>query len=236
MSYLNGNIRALTFRLGLRGGFDAAELSGDLTLTLKSSQIQILDPGGSARNVTLPAVDEKDRGYWFLLYNAADASEAITVKNASAVTVATVQQDCYALVYVNDSNAWALAFVAGQSHFDFAAGAIQATQPVTFPQVTTVDMADAAHALVLGTAGAAQTKLLGNIVFCDPNSGGASEILTLPPEASSTGLVIYLFNTGGEGIVVNDDAAATVVTLDTAQHALLACDGTTWRGFIGGVT
>jgi len=102
--------------------------------------------------------------------------------------------------------------------------------------VTTVNMNDAAHALVLGTAGAGETKLTGNLVVCDPNSGGASEDLTLPAEASMTGVMLMIVNSGGEGIVVKDDGAGTVVTLDTAQHGLVFCDGTTWRGFIGSIT
>lgn len=102
--------------------------------------------------------------------------------------------------------------------------------------VNTVDMADAAHALVLGTAGAAETQLTGNMAFVDPNSGGASEILTLPAEANCAGLWIMIANTGGEGIVINDDAAATVATLATAEHALVMCDGTTWYGFVGAET
>lgn len=109
-------------------------------------------------------------------------------------------------------------------------------QKVEALTVTTVDMADAAHALVYGTAGAGQTKLLGNLVVCDPNSGGASEELTLPPEATSVGVMLMIVNSGGEGIVVKDDGGGTVITLDTAQHGLIFCDGTTWRGFMGSVT
>jgi hypothetical protein len=101
--------------------------------------------------------------------------------------------------------------------------------------VATVDMADAAHALVLGTAGAAETKLTGNMVFCDAN-GATAEILTLPAEAGSAGLWIMLANTGGETITVNDDAAATVCSVATVEHALLMCDGTTWYGFVGAET
>ena len=110
---------------------------------------------------------------------------------------------------------------------------VQKVQALT---VTTIDMADAAHALVYGTAGAGQTKLLGNLVVCDPNSGGASEDLTLPPEATSVGVQLTIVNSGGEGIVVKDDGGGTVITLDTAQHGLVFCDGTTWRGFMGAVT
>jgi hypothetical protein len=102
--------------------------------------------------------------------------------------------------------------------------------------VMTIDMADAAHAIVQAAAGAGQTLLVGNCLFVDPNSGQATEDLTLPAEATSTGLVLHVFNTGGEGIVIKDDGGSTIVTLDTAQHATIACNGTVWKGFIGGVT
>ena len=96
--------------------------------------------------------------------------------------------------------------------------------------VTTVAMNDTAHALVLGTAGAAETQLISNLVICDPESAGASEDLTLPPEASCKGMVLFIFNSGGEGIVVKDDGGGTVCTLVTTEHCIIGCDGTTWRG------
>lgn len=101
---------------------------------------------------------------------------------------------------------------------------------------TTVDMADAAHTLVLGTAAANQTKLLGNVVVCDPNSGEASENLQLPAAAGLAGVELTIINSGGEGIVVLGEAAATVITLDTAQHGKVYSTGSAWIGFMGGVT
>ena len=133
-----------------------------------------------------------------------------------------------------------------------AAGTIAPTGAITAPSVTTtgaavvgtwlttgvtpVAMDDAAHALVLGTAAANQTRLVGNVVVVDPESGGASETLTLPPEASCAGMILVILNSGGEGVVVASDAPATVITLDTAQSGIVACDGTTWRGFMGAIT
>jgi len=105
-----------------------------------------------------------------------------------------------------------------------------------YQSVQTIDMADAAHALVQAAAGAAETLLSGNALFVDPNSGESTEDLTLPPEATSTGLVLYIWNTGGEGIVVKDDGGSTIITLDTAQCGIVACNGTVWKGLIGGVT
>ena len=99
-----------------------------------------------------------------------------------------------------------------------------------------VDMADAAGALVYGTGGAGEFKVTSNIIQVDPNSGQASEILTLPPVATSVGVMLVIINTGGEGIVVKDVATATIITLDTAQNGLVVCDGTTWAGFMGAIT
>jgi len=97
---------------------------------------------------------------------------------------------------------------------------------LALPEVITIDMADAAHAIVLGTAGAAQTKLLGNVVLCDANSAG-TEALTLPTAANCDGLVIIIHNTGGEDITFPDIAS---LTLSTTEMAIVTCDGTSWRG------
>jgi hypothetical protein len=105
-----------------------------------------------------------------------------------------------------------------------------------FPAPTVVAMADAACALVYGTAGAGEVKVTSNILLVDPASGGVSEDLTLPPVATSVGVVLFIANTGGERIVVKDVAAATIIEVDTAQHGVVWCDGTNWFGFMGAVT
>jgi hypothetical protein len=96
--------------------------------------------------------------------------------------------------------------------------------------IQTIDMADAQVALVYGTAGAGEVKLTGQILLVDANSAGTEDLL-LPPEAGGTGLFLVVCNTGGEDIVVKDDAdAVTIATVSTAESAIFACDGTTWRG------
>jgi hypothetical protein len=107
---------------------------------------------------------------------------------------------------------------------------------IAYSAPTVVNMADAAGALVYGTAGAGEFKVTSNFIQVDPNSGQASEILTLPPVATSVGVMLVLINTGGEGVVVKDVATATIITLDTAQRGLVVCDGTTWAGFMGAIT
>ncbi len=92
-------------------------------------------------------------------------------------------------------------------------------------KVQTIAMNDAAVTLTSAT-------LTGNVLFVDAESSG-TEDLKLPPEAEQTGTVLFIFNTGGESIIVEDDAAGSVVTLETANTAICACDGTSWLGFVG---
>ena len=90
MAYKTGGRKPLTFQLQLRGGVEAKTLAGTLTLDEMSSTMLKLDPGGAGRNVQLPA--GKD-GLVFYISNAADAAEALTVKDAAAATVATISQN-----------------------------------------------------------------------------------------------------------------------------------------------
>ena len=100
-----------------------------------------------------------------------------------------------------------------------------------------IAMGDAAHTLLVsGTATSNQTVITSNVLIVDPESSGSTEDLNLPAEASCTGLLLIILNSGGEGIVIKDDGGATKLTLDTAQSGLLYCDGTTWRGFMGAIT
>lgn len=94
----------------------------------------------------------------------------------------------------------------------------------------TIDMADAQVALVYGTAGAGEVKITGQLLLVDANSGTTEDLL-LPPEATSTGVFLLICNTGGEDIVVKEDSdTTTICTISTTESAVVACDGTTWRG------
>jgi len=90
--------------------------------------------------------------------------------------------------------------------------------------------------LVSGTAAANQTVIKSNVIIMDP--GGSGRNITLPAEASSTGLLLFLFNAADadESLVVKSDEPATIVTVGQTEGAVLFCDGTTWRGLVGGNT
>ena len=68
-----------------------------------------------------------------------------------------------------------------------------------------------------------------NILFLDP--GGASRDVTLPAEGESNGLLFFVYNEAdaAENLVIKDDGASTIVTLNQGEWAVVACDGTTWR-------
>ena len=63
-------------------------LSGNLVLLNSDAYVQYIDPGGSARDVTLPAEGTGNHAFW--LYNSADAAETLTVKNDASATIATL--------------------------------------------------------------------------------------------------------------------------------------------------
>lgn len=72
------------------------------------------------------------------------------------------------------------------------------------------------------------------IQVLDPD--GAGRDVTLPPEAASAGLDFYIHNSadGAETLTVKDDGAATVCTPTQNETAYLYCDGSAWRGLVGG--
>jgi hypothetical protein len=86
------------------GGAYSATLSGDLTLTTDYPLVVKLDPGGSARDVTLEA-ESGAAGRFRLIVNSADNPEIITVKDDGAATISTPTQNQAALVYC-DGTSW----------------------------------------------------------------------------------------------------------------------------------
>lgn len=75
-------------------------LAGNKTLVTGDAMFQKLDPAG-ARDVTLPTDGA------FLITNAADAAENITVKNAAAATIVTLNQNESAWVVSDGAGTWA---------------------------------------------------------------------------------------------------------------------------------
>ncbi len=213
--------------------------SGVPTASVAKGSIYIRTGGSGAAEVVYVATDTS--GTWTALANTAIATQVATAGGEAHVIDLLLSATGEALVKLADNLASAfevkestnsyLKFVTTNDAERVVVGKVLAT-----PAPTVVAMADAALTLVYGTAIAGQVKVTSNTLLIDPDSGQASEILTLPPVATSVGVQLMLINTGGEGIVVKDVAAATIITLDTAQHGLVVCDGTNWFGFMGAIT
>jgi hypothetical protein len=106
MAHATKGFKPLFYRLVMKHAWSAETLAAARTLTWSDSEFQALDPGGSARDVTLPsAADDAHAGAFFVIANKADADEDLAVKEGEG-TVATVAQNEVGIFYVS-SNAWA---------------------------------------------------------------------------------------------------------------------------------
>lgn len=89
-------------------GYTTAEtLTGARTLTaaeVASTSVFAFDPGGAARDLTLPAL-ATSAGMVLFIANTADAAEVITIKNPAAATICTPTQAESAIVWC-DGVAW----------------------------------------------------------------------------------------------------------------------------------
>jgi hypothetical protein len=112
-----------------------------------------------------------------------------------------------------------------------AIGQIKAAGLFALNAAQVLDMSDATVQLTVDPGSTAGTVLTSNIMMVDPNSSGAGEDLELPPEADVPGVVLWIYNTGGENIVVKDDSGGTTVdTIATTEFGFFFCDGTAWHG------
>lgn len=89
----------------LQGGAVAntEALTGNKTLVDADAQVQFLDPGGSSRNITLPA--ETDTNHPFFIFNTADAAENLVIKNDAAATILTIYENMAGAVF-SDGTTW----------------------------------------------------------------------------------------------------------------------------------
>jgi len=89
-------------------GYAAVEtLTDHRTLTVaevKSAPFRAFDPGGSARNLVLPA-EASSAGLWMFIANRADAAEILTIQDDTPATVCTPTQGECAIVWC-DGTVW----------------------------------------------------------------------------------------------------------------------------------
>lgn len=102
MAVSETNLHAFAANLGIKGGYDFDTMTGDETLDDSTGCFVKRDPGGSARNLTMPTETGR-AGAFYWLVNAADAAENITVKDSGGSTVVTLNQNDSAVLYCDGS-------------------------------------------------------------------------------------------------------------------------------------
>lgn len=104
-TYSEINDRLKTF-LGVLQDTDknVETLAANKTLVVSDVPIQVLDPGGAARDVTFPT-EAQSKGLVFIVHNAADAAEVITCKGSGGAAFCTPTQNESALCYC-DGTTW----------------------------------------------------------------------------------------------------------------------------------
>ena len=83
-----------------------------------------------------------------------------------------------------------------------------------------------------GTRTITQAEADENCIFIfDPDG---ARTMVLPPEATSTGYVLYISNaaSGAEIITINDDATNLVASPTLNEDCILFCDGVSWFGLV----
>jgi len=96
------------YEIGLRQMLEAEQsntttATDNITLTDSDTVIQVIDPGGADRTVTLPAESLDNHG--FLIFNSADADEDLNVVDDASAALATVYQGG-AGWFVSNGSSW----------------------------------------------------------------------------------------------------------------------------------
>ena len=100
-------------------GVNTETLAAAKTLEAFDKTVQFLDPGGTARTVTLPA-EASSVGLSFVLRNTADAAEDITVQSDAPATVAVLERGETGLFYC-DGTTWIAAVIGAPSETGLSA-------------------------------------------------------------------------------------------------------------------
>lgn len=83
--------------------------TGSVSITRATGKFVKIDPGGSARDVTLAASLNR-HGAWLNIMNAADAAENLTIKNSAGSTLGVLNQNqgCWAVNLDGTASGWKL--------------------------------------------------------------------------------------------------------------------------------
>jgi hypothetical protein len=96
------HVPGLAMTIGADVAVNRQTLSADKTLTTADKRYQNLNPNGSARNVTLPALAE---GLAFFVVNSGTLAEVVTLKTSGATSIATITNN-ESLSLISDGTVW----------------------------------------------------------------------------------------------------------------------------------
>lgn len=136
---------ALSAGSGIDGeGALAETLTGARTVDFNEDpQILAFDPGGAGRDVTLPKIttpfNRTRKGLFYFIKNTADAAETLTVKDAAAVTLETIEQGRTGFFFSNGTTWISLVFphVNGDGNFTIADADINASAAIARSKLAT---------------------------------------------------------------------------------------------------
>lgn len=210
---ISGALEILTKRRVLKQALGAA-----LTLTTAHPNRLVLDPGGAARNVTLPA---EASGLWFEITNSADAAENLTIlEDAGSVTQAIVGPG-QTITLWSDGTSW------------FVGGAGEGANGGIVNLTATATLTRAAHGgkLITLNAAAGLTITLPAAI----GSGARFEFFVGTTVTSNNDIIQVVGNDTMKGTVwMAQDAADTAVAFETASDSdTITMNGTTKGGLIG---
>ena len=178
----DGNVTAT--RMNVKGSVET--LTGNKTITTSDSGVLSLDPGGSSRNVTLPA-EADSKNYAFYIYNAADGTgENLVVKNDGGTTLLTMGPGM-GLMFWCDGTDWIVQGWSGV-YYDSAAGYCTLTSPVITDgdiEATIMKVGNGTHDATLDAA-----NITDNHTLDIPDADGLIAVNTL---VTQTGVEVIAY-------------------------------------------
>jgi len=169
-------------------GVAAATLAGNLTLTMADEQHQRLNPDGTGRNVTLPAVVPEAKGCFFTIYNTGTVDALLTIKDVSTTRTkvgiggsATVMCDGTNWLVVND---------------------VKVAQRITAAHTAAIPVAESGSLAI--TQNGAETNTLADptfmgqtlSIFVDTDTSGA-RVVTAASRVNQAGNTVMTFTAVG---------------------------------------
>lgn len=96
-------------------GVAVTTLSGNMTMTALDEQLQVLDGGGSSRNVTLPTADPELKGVFYIISNAGSTNNLVVKDGGS--TIATLNPSEQG-IFAQTATAWKVCLTTSSTASD----------------------------------------------------------------------------------------------------------------------